>query len=143
MPTRPMRMRKTRVQVRLQKTAPDLLVDPIYGNKASTIPNSFQDIIVLKGQVRFFRSEDHEPAQAGDRDYTSGWITFSTADLAAEGITDPTVMKNGLLVGIERIKGTFKELNYMFTEPRPRGHISQPIIWKVFFEVHYDERGTA
>ena len=131
------------MQIRLQKTGGDLLIDPVYGNKISTLGNSFQDLVELSGQIRFFRHEDHEPAQSGDRDYTSGWITFATKDLLTSGFPDPRVLKNGLLVGIERIKGTFDTENFQITEMRPRGHISQPILWKAFFEVNYDERGTA
>lgn len=140
----PFRMSLSEIRIRVQKAAPELLLDPVFGQKIGTVDEQYAAEVTLFGQPRFTRSEPTQAGEVGDIVPTQGYITVAAREINRLNLT-PAQLKNAKITGFRRLHNaanTVDAADLQITEVRPRGHLAGgPVIYKLFFEKFKDRRG--
>ena len=141
MPRQPLFMALSNVSVRLQRAGDNLPVDPVFGSRASTPEEQFEDPIIMRGQPRFRLNKALQPRIDGDAELTDGYVTFAVKELDRVGV-EPDRLKHALLVSFER-DGASRTEAFQVVRVDHRGHLTGgPILVKAHVRAHKDTRGS-
>lgn len=131
------------VGLRLLKAADQIPRDPLYGTRAVSVDEQYEDEVRVPGQPRFKMFRNVTPHYSGDSEDTrrQAYVCFARDDLLRRGI-DPEALKGARVTGYMRA-GTWEPAEYEVVDMPPRGHLPTvgPILVKIYLRPLKDLKG--
>lgn len=138
----PIRMATSRFRIRLQLSAADQPLDPVFGNKLKQLDEQWGAEFELRGQPRFKRNEHQQAKMTGDGEQTSAYITVAYREIRRLNISAES-LKNARITGFFR-DGSWVDSDFLVKRVDPRGHLmGGPNIVQLRLEKFGDARGSA